>query len=147
MILVFKGGDCIAAGPATSRGSELKYIGDRQTPKYTVSIRVKNEKREDGTWASEYLDCCVWREAAENMPEIGKGELVFAVGKLQSRKWVNNAGEEKTVNELTCDYLASASASGEAPYKPVIDAIPISAADDVGAVFSELEEADGELPF
>ena len=82
MILVFKGGDCIAAGPATSRGSELKYLGDRQTPKYTVSIRVKNEKREDGTWASEYLDCCVWREAAENMPEIGKGELVFAVGKL-----------------------------------------------------------------
>lgn len=51
-----------------------------------------------------FLNCAVWRDAAENVAEtLTKGMRVIAVGRLRARSFDTKAGEKRTVIELEVD--------------------------------------------
>ena len=50
------------------------------------------------------MRCSVWREAAENASEsLSKGMRVIVTGRLVSRSWQTNEGENRTVMEMQVD--------------------------------------------
>lgn len=135
MIIKTRDGGCIAAGPATRKGGELTYVGAKQIPKYSFSIRTKNEKDESGEWRSEFLSCEFFGESAKSAPTINGGDMVLAAGTIETRTYTGRDGEERTAVTLRCEY-ASVSAGGELGYS----------GDPMQPAFDELED-DGELPF
>lgn len=51
-----------------------------------------------------FLNCAVWRDAAENVAEtLTKGMRVIAVGRLRARSFETREGEKRTVIELEVD--------------------------------------------
>lgn len=139
MIMTAKG-NCIASGPVTSRGGELTYIGERQTPKYRFSIRVESKKDEKGEWASKFLDCELFGEDAQRAPVLNGREMVLCAGRLETRSWTGRDGEPRTSTSLRCDFVMVADRGAQKQDKP--PCIP----PDVEQ-FTELEYDDGELPF
>lgn len=50
------------------------------------------------------MNCSVWRDAAENVAEsLTKGMRVVVTGRLVSRSWQTNEGENRTVMEMQVD--------------------------------------------
>jgi len=135
MIMTAKG-NCIASGPVTSRGGELKYIGEQRTPKYSFAVRVENKKDENGQWASKFLDCELFGEDALYAPELHGREMVLCAGRLETRSWTGRDGETRTSTSLKCDFVMVAGGNAQKPDKP-----------PEREQFSELDDDDGDLPF
>ena len=84
---------------------ELKFTAQgKAVASFTVaeSKRVKNQ---DGTWGdgeSTFWRCSIWDAPAENMTEsLHKGQRVIVVGEVKQRSFETNAGEKRSVFEVT----------------------------------------------
>jgi len=146
MILRSKDGSCIAAGKATKNGSEITYVGDKQTAKFSVGIKVKSEKGQDGQWHAEFLNCTLWGDQAEEQPKIAGGDMVFAAGTRVVRSWTGQDGSPRTSEELRCDFITS-SGKNSVPGGIPGGYSPPAGGDEVDGAFAEIGEEDGELPF
>ena len=137
MILTAKG-NCIASGPVTSKGGELTYIGERQTPKYKFSIRIENKRDENGEWASKYLDCELFGKDVERAPDLNGGEMVLCAGRLETRLWTGKDGDQRTATSLKCDFVAVANGRMPSANQPP---------ENQPSGFAEIDDDDGDLPF
>lgn len=132
--------NCLASGTVTKKGGEMKYIGERNIPKYCFSICIKNEKCEDGEWRAEYLDCELFGKKSENAPLLTGGEMVLCAGKRSTRRWKGREGEDRTSTILDCDFVMVAPKGPQnVAQKPSANPQGFQEMDD--------EEADGDLPF
>src|SRR5690606_23774142 len=53
-----------------------------------------------------FMRCSVWREAAENVSEsLTRGTRVVVTGRLVSRSWQTQEGENRTVMEMQVDEI------------------------------------------
>jgi single-strand DNA-binding protein len=74
---------------------------------FTVASTPRNYDRASGEWRdgdTMFLNCAVWRQAAENVAEsLTKGMRVIVSGRLRSRSYETREGERRTVFEVDVD--------------------------------------------
>ncbi len=76
---------------------------------FTVASTPRNFDRSSGEWRdgdTMFLNCAVWRQAAENVAEsLTKGMRVILSGRLKSRSYETREGERRTVFEVDVDEI------------------------------------------
>ncbi|MBO1030230.1 single-stranded DNA-binding protein [Tessaracoccus sp. SD287] len=74
---------------------------------FTVASTPRNFDRQTNEWKdgdAMFLNCSVWRQAAENAAEsLSKGMRVVVTGRLKSRSYETREGEKRTVFEVDVD--------------------------------------------
>ncbi len=79
---------------------------------FTVASTPRTFDRQSGEWKdgdAMFLNCAVWRQAAENVAEsLTKGMRVIVQGRLGSRSYETREGEKRTVFELQVDEVGPA---------------------------------------
>ena len=74
---------------------------------FTVASTPRSFDRQAGEWKDGepmFLNCHVWREAAENVAEsLTKGIRVVVQGRLKSRSYETREGDRRTVFEVDVD--------------------------------------------
>lgn len=67
----------------------------------SYSLAVKRPRVKD---TSDFISCVTWRQGAEYLAQYGhKGDLVAVSGSLQSRKWTDKNGNNRTEWEVVSD--------------------------------------------
>lgn len=74
---------------------------------FTVASTPRTFDRQTSEWKdgdAMFLNCAVWRQAAENVAEsLTKGMRVVVQGRLRSRSYETREGEKRTVFEVDVD--------------------------------------------
>lgn len=74
---------------------------------FTVASTPRTFDRQSNEWKdgdAMFLNCSVWRQAAENVAEsLQKGMRVVVQGRLKSRSYETREGEKRTVFEVDVD--------------------------------------------
>ncbi len=74
---------------------------------FTVASTPRNFDRQTNEWKdgeAMFINCSVWRQAAENVAEsLQKGMRVVVQGRLKSRSYETREGERRTVFEIDVD--------------------------------------------
>lgn len=74
---------------------------------FTVASTPRTFDRQTNEWKdgdAMFLNCSVWRQAAENAAEsLTKGMRVVVTGRLKSRSYETREGEKRTVFEVDVD--------------------------------------------
>ena len=77
---------------------------------FTVASTPRTFDRQTNEWRdgdAMFLNCAVWRQAAENVAEsLQKGMRVIVQGRLKSRSWETPEGEQRSVVEIEADEVA-----------------------------------------
>ena len=128
---------------------------------FTVAVDRDYSGRDGGEKQTDFIDCVAWRQTGEFVATyFRKGSMIVVSGRLQSRKWQDREGNNRTAWEINADscYFGEqkrdndrgGSASGQSSYgdqrqsyaapRSGLDAPPPSG-------FTELDDDDGELPF
>ena len=155
-----------------TRDPELRHT-QSGTPvaSFTVAVDRDYSGQTGGEKQTDFIDCVAWRQTAEFVSKyFRKGNMAVASGRLQSRKWQDRDGNNRTNWEVNADSFyfgegkkdnASQQSSGyqqPAPYgsyqqpagyggyqTPTQNAAPASGYQQT--TFTELDDSDGELPF
>lgn len=76
---------------------------------FTVASTPRLFDRTSGEWKdgdAMFLNCSVWRQAAENVAEtLTKGMRVIVQGRLKSRSYETREGERRTVFEIEVEEI------------------------------------------
>jgi single-strand DNA-binding protein len=79
---------------------------------FTVASTPRMFDRNTNEWRdgdAMFLNCAVWRQAAENVAEsLQKGMRVIVQGRLKSRSYETREGERRTVFEVDVDEIGPA---------------------------------------
>ncbi|OYN99485.1 single-stranded DNA-binding protein [Enemella evansiae] len=79
---------------------------------FTVASTPRNFDRQTNEWRdgeAMFINCSVWRQAAENVAEsLAKGMRVIVQGRLKSRSYETREGERRTVFEIDVDEVGPA---------------------------------------
>src|SRR5436190_24178479 len=74
---------------------------------FTVASTPRTFDRQTNEWRdgeAMFLNCAVWRQAAENVAEsLQKGMRVIVQGRLKQRSYETKEGEKRTVYEIEAD--------------------------------------------
>jgi single-strand DNA-binding protein len=66
---------------------------------FTIAVNRRGSK--DGQQQSDFIDCIAWRERAELVTKFfRKGSSICIVGELQTRKWQDNNGNNRSATEV-----------------------------------------------
>ena len=76
---------------------------------FTVASTPRQFDRQSNEWKDGetlFMRCSIWREAAENVSEsLSRGTRVVVTGRLVSRSWQTQEGENRTVMEMQVDEI------------------------------------------
>jgi single-strand DNA-binding protein len=79
---------------------------------FTVASTPRTFDRQTSEWKdgdAMFLNCSVWRQAAENVAEsLTKGMRVIVQGRLKSRSYETREGEKRTVFEVEVEEIGPA---------------------------------------
>ena len=79
---------------------------------FTVASTPRTFDRQANEWKdgdAMFLNCAVWRQAAENVAEsLTKGMRVIGQGRLRSRSYETREGEKRTVFEVDVEEIGPA---------------------------------------
>lgn len=79
---------------------------------FTVASTPRTFDRQSNEWKdgdAMFINCAVWRQAAENVAEsLQKGMRVIVQGRLKSRSYETREGERRTVFEIDVDEIGPA---------------------------------------
>jgi single-strand DNA-binding protein len=79
---------------------------------FTVASTPRTFDRNTNEWRdgdAMFINCAVWRQAAENVAEsLQKGMRVIVQGRLKSRSYETREGERRTVFEIDVDEIGPA---------------------------------------
>ena len=129
----------------------------------TISVAVDRDyqSRDTQEKQTDFIDVVAWRSTAEFISKyFTKGRMIVVEGSLQSRKWTDKNGQNRTSWEVQAnnvyfgdskrdnqgggDYAAPS--YGSQPYNQSYASPAQSYTAPAGDGFSEIDE-DGELPF
>ena len=147
-----------------TRDPELRYT-QSQTPvaSFTVAVDRDFGGRDGGEKQTDFIDCSAWRQTGEFVSKyFRKGSMIVVSGSLQSRKWQDRDGNNRTNWEISVDNVYfgesrrredenrdsyggnySANSYGGNSYESNRSA----SAPAQSNPFTELGDDDGELPF
>lgn len=137
-----------------TRDPELRYTQSK-TPVAAFTLAVD---RDFGEKATDFIDCVAWRQTAEFVSKyFAKGAMAVVAGRLQLRDWTDRDGNKRRSAEVIVEsvYFGEAKrreerTADEANYAAEERAgrfEECKAAPGAYEGFSELADADGELPF
>ena len=131
---------------------------------FTVAVDRDFGGRDGGERQTDFIDCVAWRQTGEFVSRyFHKGSMIVVSGRLQSRKWQDREGNNRTSWEITADNVyfgesrASANSnsgnfsredssySNSGSYSSYDSGRQSSA--PAPSTFAELDDGDGELPF
>lgn len=70
----------------------------------SVSIAVDRDYKVNGEKATDFIPCVFWRGTAEFVVKyFSKGDMIAVVGSLESRKYTDKYGNNRTVWEVKVD--------------------------------------------
>ena len=136
---------------------------------FTVAVDRDFGGRDGGERQTDFIDCVAWRSTGEFVSKyFHKGSMIVVSGRLQSRKWQDRDGNNRTNWEISADnvyfgesrrdsdsgrsdnygsnYSNSYSSNSQSSYGGGYDA-GRSGAPANANTFVELDDGDGELPF
>ena len=106
---------------------------------------------------TDFIDCVAWRQTGEFVSKyFRKGSMIVVSGRLQSRKWQDRDGNNRTSGEVVADNVyfgegrrdseSNSFESGRTGYDSGRGSAPAST--PAASSFSDLGDGDdGELPF
>lgn len=113
----------------------------------TFKIAVDRDfKTANGEKEADFISVVTWRNTADFVSKfMGKGRMVVVEGKLQSRKWIDKAGNNRVEWEIQADnvYFADSKQSNGGNNS---NAVAAQETDNTGD-FAEIEDDGGFLPF
>ena len=130
-----------------TRDPETRYTRSN-TPVCSFTLAVERDrKNEDGSRATDFIDCVAWRSTAEFISKyFRKGSMAVAAGRLQLRDWTDKDGNKRRQAEILCEnvYFGESKSTG--------GGLDQHGYDDEGqkygeSPFNEIGDEDGELPF
>ena len=139
-----------------TRDPELKYTNSN-LPVIRFSIAVdRNRTGQNGERQTDFIDIVAWRKTAEFVSQwFTKGQMIVVVGSIQSRRWQDKNGNNRTSIEVVADEVqfgeskrsresgeSSPSNNGGYPQNSGYRKNPA-----VDPDFSEITDDDGEVPF
>ena len=147
-----------------TRDPELRYT-QSNTPvaSFTVAVDRDFGGRDGGEKQTDFIDCSAWRQTGEFVSKyFRKGSMIVVSGRMQSRKWQDRDGNNRTSWEVSADNVYfgesrrrddenrdsyggnySANSYGGNSYESNRSA----SAPAQSNPFTELGDDDGELPF
>ena len=70
---------------------------------FTVAV-ARRVKSQDGTRPTDFINCVAWRNTAEFIcKNFGKGDMIGVVGEIQTRKYKDKDGNNRTAFEIIID--------------------------------------------
>lgn len=132
---------------------------------FTAAVDRDFGGRDGGERQTDFVDCVAWRQTGEFVSKyFHKGSMIVVSGRLQSRKWQDRDGNNRTSWEIVADnvYFGESRRDSESSnsygsydnnrsgsydsnrggsYGSQQSSAPAPSA------FSELDDGDGELPF
>lgn len=121
--------------------------------RFTIAINRRFQREE-----TDFINCVAWRQNADFICKyFTKGNMIAVVGSIQTRTWEGQDGKKNYATEVVVDeahFTGSKSESGMVQSNnyqnigqaPAAKDSPIE--DDFSAMgFSEMDAADGDLPF
>lgn len=115
----------------------------------SFSIAVARRFQKDQT---DFINCTAWRQTAEFISKwFPKGSMISVIGSIQTRRYTDSEGKERTATEVVVDEAyftgskseGGASLGGQAPVPTDFNEVPQF---DQGG-FGTIEDADDDLPF
>lgn len=87
-----------------TRDPELRYTPEgTAVANFTLAVN-RNFKNTDGEYETDFIQCNVWRKAAENTANYcRKGSLIGITGRMQSRQFENREGQKVYVTEVVVE--------------------------------------------
>ena len=141
-----------------TKDPELRHTANN-TPVTSFTLAVDRGTKKEGQQNTDFLDIVAWDARADFAAKyFRKGQLVAVCGKLQTRKWTDNNGNNRTAYEVIADELHFAESKQQtqpqtSPYtapKPVPIDTPIVMPPDqyevYGGFIEDLDASD-ELPY
>ncbi len=145
-----------------TRDPELRYT-QSGTPVASFSLAVDRDfgSKDGGEKQTDFIDCVAWRQTGEFVSKyFAKGRMAVVSGRLQIRDWQDREGNKRRSAEIVADNVYfgdnkrdgdSGSNYGNSGYsRQAAPADPYGGYDNApksASAFSELNDADGELPF
>ena len=107
---------------------------------FTLAVERDGKPGEDGKRATDFIDCVAWQGTAEFLCKFfGKGWMVVATGRLQTRTWKDKHDQMRKETELNATNLYFGDTK---KLEQVADIYSQG-----GSPYEEVAEDDGELPF
>ncbi len=124
------------------------------TPVCTITLAVDRDfqSRDGGEKQTDFIDVVAWRQTAEFVSKyFTKGRMIVVEGSLQSRKWTDKNGQNRTSWEIQTDNVyfgdSKRDNQGGGEYSaPSYGSPAESYTAPAGDSFAEIE-SDGDLPF
>lgn len=125
-------------------GRITKDLEKKTTPSgvsvLNATIAVDRDYRNGDEKQTDFVDVVFWRHNADFLEKYsGKGRMIVVTGSLQSRKWQDKDGNNRTAWEVQADgvYFADSKrdSGGQGQTEPT------------GGAFKDIEADDGDLPF
>ncbi len=150
-----------------TRDPELRYT-QSNTPVATFAVAVDRRfKSREGERETDFINCVAWRQQAEFVQKwFQKGRMICVVGSIQTRKYTDKDGNNRTATEVVADEInfcgdsrgegGSRDDGGYAPRGGYGGASQSRAPASMGDVpasqlpegdFADLGDEDDELPF
>ena len=130
----------------------------------------RGRKDQNGERQTDFIDCVAWGRQAEFVAQwFTKGSMAIVVGRIQSRRWQDQNGNNRTAIEVNCDEVSfgetkksrdAYNAGGQGGFtggydngsqmRPEPAASQVAPAFDLPAGdsdFQELADDDGDVPF
>ena len=123
---------------------------------FTVAVDRDFGGRDGGEKQTDFIDCVAWRQTGEFVSKyFHKGSMIVVSGRLQSRKWQDRDGNNRTNWEVVADnvYFGESRRDNESGSFGGYDSNRGSSAPQQSSTapaaspFSEMDDGDGELPF
>ena len=132
---------------------------------FTVAVDRDYTGRDGGEKQTDFIDCVAWRQTGEFVNRyFRKGSMIVVSGRLQSRKWQDRDGNNRTNWEINADnvYFGESRRDSDSnrndSYSNYNQSNSYSNNNSYGSgsyggnassgnTFVELDDGDGELPF
>lgn len=150
-----------------TRDPELRYTQTGNVPVVTFTLAVERSYGGNGKERqTDFIDIVAWRHQAEFVSQwFTKGMMAIVVGSIQSRRWQDKNGNNRTSIEVVAENVqfGETKKSRESnmgyqggysdTYAPAPQQAPASRPDPSFGMptgnsdFSEISDDDGEVPF
>lgn len=136
-----------------TRDPEMRYT-QASVPVASFTLAVDRDYRsDDGDRQTDFIDCVAWRGTGEFIQRhFRKGSMAIVVGRLQLRKWEDDAGNKRVSSEVKVEsiYFGESKKQEKAPERdPAPAAYSNYAPADYSYTpsFQDLDYEDIENPF
>ena len=124
---------------------------------FTVAVDRDFGGRDGGEKQTDFIDCVAWRQTGEFVSKyFRKGSMIVVSGRLQSRKWQDREGNNRTSWEVNADNVYFGESRRDSGDTTGYDRSSYSRGEPARkesnyssnsySSFSEMED-DGDLPF